>query len=133
MLPRILILGAGFGGLELSTSLSEAMGEAVDITLIDKSDGFVFGFAKLDLLAKLEALSVPAGAINGIDEVFADPHVQARGMRVDLTLPEAEAGSVPSVRSPIVIDGVPQFSSRPSPILGQHTAEVLADPNWKKA
>lgn len=50
MLPRILILGAGFGGLELSTSLSEAVGEAVDITLIDKSDGFVFGFAKLDLL-----------------------------------------------------------------------------------
>lgn len=90
-------------------------------------------FAKLDLLAKLEALGVPAGPINGIAEVFADPHVVARGMRVDLALPEAEAGSVPSVRTPIVMDGVPQFSPRPSPMLGQHTAEVLADPNWKKA
>ncbi len=50
MKPRILILGAGFGGLELSTSLSEALGESIDVTLIDKSDGFVFGFAKLDLM-----------------------------------------------------------------------------------
>ena len=38
MKPRIPILGAGFGGLELSTSLSEAMGDAIYVTLIDKSD-----------------------------------------------------------------------------------------------
>src|SRR5215216_3917058 len=50
MKPRILILGAGFGGLELSTSLSEVMGDSVEVTLIDQSDGFIFGFAKLDLL-----------------------------------------------------------------------------------
>jgi sulfide:quinone oxidoreductase len=50
MKTRILILGAGFGGLELSTSLSEALGDSIDVTLIDASDGFVFGFAKLDLL-----------------------------------------------------------------------------------
>lgn len=50
MKPRILILGAGFGGLELSTSLSEALGDGIEITLIDKSDGFVFGYSKLDML-----------------------------------------------------------------------------------
>jgi sulfide:quinone oxidoreductase len=50
MKPRILILGAGFGGLELSTSLSEALGDSVAITLIDKSDAFIFGFAKLDVM-----------------------------------------------------------------------------------
>lgn len=50
MKTRILILGAGFGGLELSTSLSEALGDSIDVTLIDKSDGFVFGFSKLDLM-----------------------------------------------------------------------------------
>jgi sulfide:quinone oxidoreductase len=50
MKPRILILGAGFGGLELSTSLSETLGESIEVTLIDQSDGFIFGFAKLDLL-----------------------------------------------------------------------------------
>jgi crotonobetainyl-CoA:carnitine CoA-transferase CaiB-like acyl-CoA transferase len=101
--------------------------------LIPAISGYTSRIAKADLLVRLESLSVPAGPINGIEEVFADPHVIARGMRVDLALPEAEGGSVPSVRTPILIDGVPQFSSRPSPILGQHTAEILADPNWKKA
>lgn len=47
---RVLVLGAGFGGLELTTRLSEELGEAVDLVLIDKSDGFVFGFSKLDVM-----------------------------------------------------------------------------------
>jgi sulfide:quinone oxidoreductase len=47
---RIVILGAGFGGLELSTMLSEALGDSVDVTLIDKNDSFVFGFSKLDVM-----------------------------------------------------------------------------------
>ena len=47
---RIAILGAGFGGLELSTMLSEALGDSVEVTLIDKSDSFVFGYSKLDVM-----------------------------------------------------------------------------------
>lgn len=47
---RVLVLGAGFGGMELSTTLSENLGDSVDITLIDKSDHFVFGFSKLDMM-----------------------------------------------------------------------------------
>src|SRR5215472_1351906 len=47
---RVVVLGAGFGGLELTTILSEALGDAVDIVLIDKSDAFVFGFSKLDVM-----------------------------------------------------------------------------------
>jgi sulfide:quinone oxidoreductase len=50
MATRILVLGAGFGGLELSTMLSEALGDDVDVTLIDKNDSFVFGFSKLDVM-----------------------------------------------------------------------------------
>ena len=46
MSKKVLILGAGFGGLELSTRLTEALGDRVEITLIDKNDGFVFGFSK---------------------------------------------------------------------------------------
>jgi sulfide:quinone oxidoreductase len=49
-LARILILGAGFGGLELSTKLSETLGEGAEVTLIDKGEGFVFGYSKLDLM-----------------------------------------------------------------------------------
>ena len=47
---RILVLGAGFGGLELSAALSSALGQDADITLFDKADGFVFGFSKLDVM-----------------------------------------------------------------------------------
>jgi sulfide:quinone oxidoreductase len=50
MSPRVVVLGAGFGGLELSTMLSEAVGADVDVTLIDKSEAFVFGFSKLDVM-----------------------------------------------------------------------------------
>jgi sulfide:quinone oxidoreductase len=50
MKKQILVLGAGFGGLELCTTLSEAFGEALDVTLIDKSDAFYFGFSKLDVM-----------------------------------------------------------------------------------
>lgn len=50
MNERIVVLGAGFGGLELCTMLSEAFGEDVEVTLIDKNDGFVFGFSKLDVM-----------------------------------------------------------------------------------
>jgi NADPH-dependent 2,4-dienoyl-CoA reductase/sulfur reductase-like enzyme len=48
--PRIVVLGAGFGGLELTTLLSDSLGDSIDVTLIDKSDSFVFGFSKLDVM-----------------------------------------------------------------------------------
>jgi sulfide:quinone oxidoreductase len=59
---RIVVLGAGFGGLELSTVLSETFGDGVDVTLIDKSDAFVFGYSKLDVMfghATLDEVRLP--------------------------------------------------------------------------
>ncbi|MCW3099905.1 MAG: FAD-dependent pyridine nucleotide-disulfide oxidoreductase [Chthonomonadaceae bacterium] len=50
MKRKVVVLGAGFGGLELTTILSDAFGASLDITLIDKSDSFVFGFSKLDIM-----------------------------------------------------------------------------------
>jgi sulfide:quinone oxidoreductase len=47
---KVLVLGAGFGGLELTTRLSEELGEDAEILLIDKAEGFVFGFSKLDVM-----------------------------------------------------------------------------------
>jgi len=47
---RVLVLGAGFGGLELTTRLSDELGDDADIVLIDKAGGFVFGFSKLDVM-----------------------------------------------------------------------------------
>jgi sulfide:quinone oxidoreductase len=50
MKERILVLGAGFGGLELTTMLSKAFGDAIEVTLIDKNNSFYFGFSKLDVM-----------------------------------------------------------------------------------
>jgi sulfide:quinone oxidoreductase len=62
MRTRVVVLGAGFGGLELVSTLSEALGEAVEVTLIDKSDSFVFGYSKLDVMfgrTTLDAVRLP--------------------------------------------------------------------------
>lgn len=87
-------------------------------------------YAKADLLAALEAVGVPAGPINGVDEVFADPQIIARGVKVDLASPAAKAGAIPTVASPIVMDGIRQVSPRPSPRLGEHENEIMSDPAW---
>ena len=50
MRTRVIVLGAGFGGLELATVLSEALGESLDLVLLDRDDAFVFGFSKLDVM-----------------------------------------------------------------------------------
>src|SRR6266567_9125141 len=63
---RVVILGAGFGGLELAITLSEAVSGEVDVALIDKNDAFVFGYSKLDLMfgrRTLAAVRLPYGEI----------------------------------------------------------------------
>ncbi len=50
MSTRVVILGAGFGGLELATTVSEALGDQVEVTMIDKGEAFVFGYSKLDVM-----------------------------------------------------------------------------------
>jgi crotonobetainyl-CoA:carnitine CoA-transferase CaiB-like acyl-CoA transferase len=85
---------------------------------------------RADLLAALEREGVPAGPINSVADVFADPGVIARGLRLDLPSEAAAGGAIPSVRSPIVLDGAPLTAERPSPRLGEHGDEVLRDPAW---
>ncbi len=66
MATRVLVLGAGFGGLELSTMLSEALGDRVEVTLIDRGDSFVFGYSKLDVMfgrTSAEAVKLPYAEI----------------------------------------------------------------------
>jgi crotonobetainyl-CoA:carnitine CoA-transferase CaiB-like acyl-CoA transferase len=80
-----------------------------------------------DLLAKLEEQKVPAGPINNVEQVFNDPQVKARGMKLDLPSAAAKGGTIPGVRTPIVIDGWRAASERPSPRLGEHSAEILKE------
>jgi crotonobetainyl-CoA:carnitine CoA-transferase CaiB-like acyl-CoA transferase len=80
---------------------------------------------KADLLSACEANAVPSGAINTIEDMFNDPQIVARGLRVDL---EDSAGTViPGVRTPVVLSRTPLSYERPSPRLGEHQEEVLAE------
>ena len=80
---------------------------------------------KRDLLTACESNAVPAGPINSIEEMFADPQVEARGLRVDLQAPDGTTN--PGVRTPIVLSETPLQYERPSPRLGEHQADVLAE------
>lgn len=66
MKRHVLILGAGFAGLELATRLSETVSDAVDVTLLDRNDSFYFGFSKLDVMlgrASADAVRLPYGDV----------------------------------------------------------------------
>ncbi|MFS8111722.1 CaiB/BaiF CoA-transferase family protein [Rhizobium jaguaris] len=80
---------------------------------------------KADLLKACEDNAVPAGAINTIEDMFADPQIQARGLRIDLE--DAAGTHIPSVRTPVVLSETPLTYTRPSPRLGEHQKEVLAE------
>jgi len=91
--------------------------------LIPKLAALTSRFTRDELLDKLEAAGVPVGPINRVDQVFADPQVIFRKMRLDLA---RQGGSVPTVRSPMVMSDTPLVYERPPPRLGEHTREILA-------
>lgn len=76
-------------------------------------------------IAALEAVSVPCGPINTLADVFADPQVVARGLKVEM--PHPLAGSVPLVANPIRLSSTPVEYRSPPPLLGEHTDAVLGE------
>ena len=68
---------------------------------------------------------MPAGPINRIGEMFDDPQIVSRQLRLDLD--DAHGSSIPSVRTPIVMSKTPLTYNRPSPRLGEHSADILQE------
>jgi glutaryl-CoA transferase len=95
--------------------------------LVGKITAITSRMRRDDLLGKLEAVGVPAGPINDLAQVFNDPQVIHRGMRLSLPSAAAKTGSIPGVRTPISMDGWKAASERPSPLLGEHSAEILRE------
>jgi sulfide:quinone oxidoreductase len=98
MSERILVLGAGFGGLELCATLSEALGEEVDVTLIDRNDAFVFGFSKLDVMfaratpdsVRLAYRDVTKPGVRVLRETITAIDPEARRVTTDAGVHEAD-------------------------------------------
>ena len=93
-------------------------------TLVEEIGVALRNFTRAELIPALEARGVPCGPINSVAEAFVEPQVVARGMRVNLAAPDTREGTIPSVRTPIVFSDAELALQRPSPRLGQHTAEV---------
>jgi crotonobetainyl-CoA:carnitine CoA-transferase CaiB-like acyl-CoA transferase len=86
----------------------------------------IFGqWERDELVAALEAVGVPCGPINSVPQVFADPQVVHRRMRMDL--PHPSAGTVPQVANPIRMTQAPPRYERAPPLLGQHSTEILRE------
>src|SRR5215213_6914412 len=98
MQKRVVILGAGFGGLELATALSEALGDAIAVTLIDKNDAFVFGYAKLDVMfgrtppeaVRLEYRDIDKAGVRFVQETITEIDPEARRVTTDAGVHEAD-------------------------------------------
>ena len=95
---RVVVLGAGFGGLEAATTLSEALGDAVDVTLIDKDDSFVFGFSKLDVMfgrerpeeVRLPYRNIAKPGVRFVQETVTAIDPEARRVSTDQGVHEAD-------------------------------------------
>ena len=96
-------------------------------TLIPRLFELTKKLSKAEMAEKFEEVGVPAGPINNLAEVFADPQVIARGLRVELPHPAAKGGSIPGVRSPITINGRRAAADRAPPQVGEHTEEILRE------
>ncbi len=95
------------------------------VRLREKLVATLAAWTRADLLPKLDAAAVPASPINNIAESFADPQTIERGMRMDLD--DGHGNALPSVRAPMLMSATPPVYERPSPRLGEHTKEILAE------
>jgi len=80
-----------------------------------------------DLLAALDEAGVPAGPINTLEQVFADPHVQSRNMCVEASHSLSADGKVKLVANPVKFSGTPIVDYKAPPIQGEHTEQILRE------
>jgi crotonobetainyl-CoA:carnitine CoA-transferase CaiB-like acyl-CoA transferase len=96
-------------------------------TLYDIMPNFMKRKTTEEWLAELGELKVPCSPVNNIEQVFEDPHVKYRGMRIEMDHPTAGSGKVPLIGNPVKMSGTPPQYRLAPPTLGQHSDEVLKE------
>ena len=133
MSQRVIVLGAGFGGLELSTMLSEEVGADVEVTLIDKSDAFVFGYSKLDVMfgrttpeaVRLEYREIAKPGVRVLQETVTAIDPEARRVTTDAGVHEADA-LVIALGADYDMDATPGLAEAGNEFYSESGAERLA-------
>jgi sulfide:quinone oxidoreductase len=131
---RVVILGAGFGGLELATTLSDALGDDVDVALIDKSDAFVFGYSKLDVMfgrTTLDAVRLPyrnivKPGVRFLQETITAIDPQTRRVTTDAGVREADVLIV-ALGADYDLDATPGLAEAGNEFYSVEGAELLAE------
>jgi sulfide:quinone oxidoreductase len=131
---RVLVLGAGFGGLELTTMLSEALGDELDATLIEEGESFTFGFAKLDVMfgrTTPEAVKLSYGdfakpGVRFVRETITAIDPQARRVQTDRGAYEADA-MVVALGADYDVDATPGLREGGNEFYSVAGAERLAE------
>jgi sulfide:quinone oxidoreductase len=134
MSTRVLVLGAGFGGLELATLLSEALGESVEVTLIDRNDSFVFGFSKLDVMfgrtepaaVRMTYRDIARPGVRFLQETITAIDPQARSVSTDAGTHEADV-LVVALGADYDMDATPGLAQAGNEFYSMPGAERLAE------
>jgi sulfide:quinone oxidoreductase len=134
MSKRVVILGAGFGGLELSTTLSEALGDEVAVTLIDKNDSFVFGFSKLDVMfgrttpdaVRMHYRDIAKPGVTFVQETVTAIDPEARRVTTDAGVHEADV-LVVALGADYDVDATPGLAEGGNEFYSVAGAERLAE------
>jgi sulfide:quinone oxidoreductase len=134
MKTRVVVLGAGFGGLELATMCSEALGDEVEVTLIDKNDAFVFGYSKLDVMfgrstpdaIRLPYRDIAKPGVRFLQETITaiDPH--ERRVTTDVGVHEADV-LVVALGADYDLDGTPGLAEAGNEFYSVAGAERLGE------
>src|SRR3954467_1095560 len=133
MSTHVLILGAGVGGLELSTVLSEAFAGDLEVTLIDKTDAFVFGFSKLDLMfgrttpdaARMPYRDIAKPGVRFLQETITAIDPEARRVTTDAGVHEADV-LVVALGADYDFDATPGLADGANEFYSEAGAAVLA-------
>jgi sulfide:quinone oxidoreductase len=133
-MERAVILGAGFGGLELATALSETLGDEVDVAVIDENDAFVFGYSKLDVMfgrTTLDAVRLPYSdiakpGVRFLQETITAIDPQARRVTTDAGVHEADVLIV-ALGADYDLDATPGLAEAGNEFYSVAGAERLAE------
>ena len=96
--------------------------------LVERMNDALATRTRAEWLDAFDAAGVPAGPVNSMQEALSHPQAIARGMVVDLVHPEA--GATKALGCPVHFSATPASVTRPAPMLGEHTREVLAEAGY---